>query len=519
MGLYSNKQRWKIILLIGALILFIISLYASNILVSDLSKREKEKAKQWAEAIKKKFELIKLTDNIFNQLRDREKQEVNTWLEATKSLFLSPIEGDPSIQLAFSIINKNKDIPVIILDEKNNVTNYKNAPFDTSEIRQKHPKKSLQEQIKLLEDSLKKTALSWKSQGRSFTVEVFQGMTMTCAYFDSKELISLQKERDSIIQSFNNELIENQNQIPVLLVDARSGKILGNNLNFKGLSEKRKSEILEELKKNNPPIVLDFKDGNRNLLYFDESTDIKKLQWYPYIQFLIISLFVFTSYLVFSTFRKAEQNQVWAGMAKETAHQLGTPLSSLMAWVQYLETQNLDPMVIAEMQKDVDRLETITDRFSKIGSGAKMESKDLVITIGNILDYLRSRITDKVFIEYKILYEGPIFLNHNTSLIEWVVENICKNGVDAMEGKGKLTVSLQVVEKWIYIDISDTGKGISKNQFKRIFKPGFTTKTRGWGLGLSLAQRIITNYHKGKISVLHSEIGKGTCFRISLPIQ
>ncbi len=254
-------------------------------------------------------------------------------------------------------------------------------------------------------------------------------------------------------------------------------------------------------------------------MYFDESTDIKKLQWYPYIQFLIISLFVFTSYLVFSTFRKAEQNQVWAGMAKETAHQLGTPLSSLMAWVQYLETQNLDPMVIAEMQKDVDRLETITDRFSKIGSGAKMESKDLVITIGNILDYLRSRITDKVFIEYKILYEGPIFLNHNTSLIEWVVENICKNGVDAMEGKGKLTVSLQVVEKWIYIDISDTGKGISKNQFKRIFKPGFTTKTRGWGLGLSLAQRIITNYHKGKISVLHSEIGKGTCFRISLPIQ
>jgi signal transduction histidine kinase len=350
-------------------------------------------------------------------------------------------------------------------------------------------------------------------------VEVFEGMTMTCAYFDSKELISLQKERDSIIQSFNNELIENQNQIPVLLVDAKSEKIIGNNLNFNRLSEKKKRELIEELKKNNPPIVLDFKDGTRNLLYFDESTDIKKLQWYPYIQFFIIGLFVFTAYLVFSTFRKAEQNQVWAGMAKETAHQLGTPLSSLMAWVQYLETQNLDPMVISEMQKDVDRLETITDRFSKIGSGAKMESKDLVITIGNILDYLRSRITDKVLVEYKILHEGPVFLNHNTSLIEWVVENICKNGVDAMEGKGKLTVTLQVVEKWIYIDITDIGKGLSKNQFNRVFKPGFTTKTRGWGLGLSLAQRIITNYHNGKISVLHSEIGKGTCFRISLPIH
>lgn len=519
MGIYSNKQRWKIILLFGAIILFILSLYASNVLVSDLSKREKERAKQWAEAIKKKFELIKLTDNIFNQLRDREKQEVNTWLEATKSLFLSPIEGDPSIQLAFSIINKNKDIPVIILDGKNNVTNYKNTPFDTSDIKQRYPNKALQEQIKLLEDSLKKTALSWKALGRSFEVEVFEGMTMTCAYFDSKELISLQKERDSIIQSFNNELIENQNQIPVLLVDAKSNKTIGNNLNINGLGENNKREIIEELKRNNPPIVLDFKDGTRNLLYFDESTDIKKLQWYPYIQFFIISLFVFTSYLVFSTFRKAEQNQVWAGMAKETAHQLGTPLSSLMAWVQYLETQNLDSMVIMEMQKDVDRLEIITDRFSKIGSGAKMESKDLVVTIGNILDYLRSRITDKVVFEYKILHEGPIFLNHNTSLIEWVVENICKNGVDAMEGKGKLTVQLEIIEKWICIDITDTGKGLSKNQFKRIFKPGFTTKTRGWGLGLSLAQRIVTNYHGGKIIVLHSEIGKGTCFRISLPIH
>jgi len=517
MGLYSNKQRWKIFLLIGAVVLFIISLYVSNVMVSDLSKREREKATQWAEAIKKKLELVKLTNRTFTKLRNREKQEVNTWIDATRSLFLSPIEGDASIQLAFSIINKNTDIPVIVLDDQNNVTNYKNTAIDTAEIRALYPTKTTTERSKLLDDTLQKIALLWKNTGRSFTVDVFEGMTMTCAYFDSRELLQLEKERDSIINAFNKELIENQDQIPVLLVDSKTGKSIGNNLKINQLSESQKTDFLTDFKQKNSPIILDFKDGTRNLIYYDESAELKKLQWYPVIQFIIIGLFVFTAYLVFSTFRKAEQNQVWAGMAKETAHQLGTPLSSLMAWVQYLETQNIDPMIVKEMQKDVDRLEIITDRFSKIGSGAKMESKDLVVTIGNILDYLRTRISDKVTIDYRIINEGPILLRHNPSLIEWVIENICKNGVDAMEGKGKLQVQIAQENSWIHIDISDTGKGMSKKQYARIFKPGYTTKTRGWGLGLTLAHRIIRNYHQGKLVVLHSELGVGTCFRISLP--
>jgi hypothetical protein len=517
MGLYSNKQRWKIVLFIGALILFVVSLYVSNLLVSDLSNRERERAKEWAEAIKKKLELIKLTNNTFTKLRDREKQEVNTWVDATKSLFLSPLDGDASIQLAYSIINQNKDIPVIVLDDKNKVSNWKNTPIDTAEINKLFPTKSLVEKTKILEDTLQKLALQWKKQGRFFNAEVFEGFTMTCTYNDSKELIKLEHERDSIIQSFNKELIENQDQIPVLVIDSKSGKVIGDNLKLSKMDREKQTAFISSFKLKNAPISIDFKDGSSNLIYYDESAELKKIQWYPYIQFFIIGIFVFTAYLVFSTFRKAEQNQVWAGMAKETAHQLGTPLSSLMAWVQYLETQNIDPMVTTEMQKDVDRLETITDRFSKIGSGAKMDNKDLVITIGNILDYLRSRISDKVSIEYKIVNEEPIYLNHNSSLIEWVIENICKNGVDAMEGKGKLEVRLERIQQWIYIDISDTGKGMTKSQYTKIFKPGFSTKTRGWGLGLTLAQRIIRNYHQGKIVVLHSEIGKGTIFRISLP--
>jgi hypothetical protein len=517
MGLYSNKQRWKILLFIGALILFVVSLYVSNLLVSDLSNRERERAKEWAEAIKKKLELIKLTNNTFTKLRDREKQEVNTWVDATKSLFLSPLDADASIQLAYSIINQNKDIPVIVLDDKNKVSNWKNTPIDTADINRLYPTKSTLEKTKILEDTLQKMALVWKAQGRFFNAEVFEGFVMTCAFNDSKELIKLEHERDSIIQSFNKELIENQDQIPVLVIESKTGKVIGDNLKLSKMDSENRMAFIDAFKQKNAPINLDFKDGTRNLIYYDESAELKKIQWYPYIQFFIIGIFVFTAYLVFSTFRKAEQNQVWAGMAKETAHQLGTPLSSLMAWVQYLESQNIDPMVTTEMQKDVDRLETITDRFSKIGSGAKMENKDLVVTIGNILDYLRSRISDKVTIDYKILNEEPIFLNHNSSLIEWVIENICKNGVDAMEGKGKLEVRVERIQKWIHIDISDTGKGMTKAQFNKIFKPGFSTKTRGWGLGLTLAQRIIKNYHQGKIIVLQSEVGKGTTFRISLP--
>jgi hypothetical protein len=517
MGLYSNKQRWKILLFIGALILFVVSLYVSNLLVSDLSNRERERAKEWAEAIKKKLELIKLTNNTFTKLRDREKQEVNTWVDATKSLFLSPLDADASIQLAYSIINQNKDIPVIVLDDKNKVSNWKNTPIDTADINRLYPTKSTLEKTKILEDTLQKMALEWKAQGRFFNAEVFEGFVMTCAFNDSKELIKLEHERDSIIQSFNKELIENQDQIPVLVIESKTGKVIGDNLKLSKMDSENRMAFIDAFKQKNAPINLDFKDGTRNLIYYDESAELKKIQWYPYIQFFIIGIFVFTAYLVFSTFRKAEQNQVWAGMAKETAHQLGTPLSSLMAWVQYLESQNIDPMVTTEMQKDVDRLETITDRFSKIGSGAKMENKDLVVTIGNILDYLRSRISDKVTIDYKILNEEPIFLNHNSSLIEWVIENICKNGVDAMEGKGKLEVRVERIQKWIHIDISDTGKGMTKAQFNKIFKPGFSTKTRGWGLGLTLAQRIIKNYHQGKIIVLQSELGNGTTFRISLP--
>jgi two-component system, sporulation sensor kinase D len=265
-----------------------------------------------------------------------------------------------------------------------------------------------------------------------------------------------------------------------------------------------------------PPTKLTY-NGESKLLYLKDSEEVQQLFWLPYLQFGILGLIVLIGYLLFSMYRKAEQNQVWAGMAKETAHQLGTPLSSMMAWVAYLEQQDIDPMIPKEMHKDLERLEKITDRFSKIGSGAKLIEADLAQTIENNLNYLKARLSQKVDIQFELKGERPLMVQHNASLIEWVIENICKNAVDAMEGIGSLRIEVLEVAEWVHIDISDTGKGLTPKQFKTIFEPGYSTKKRGWGLGLTLVKRIVEEYHKGKVFVLHSEPEKGTTFRISLP--
>jgi signal transduction histidine kinase len=229
----------------------------------------------------------------------------------------------------------------------------------------------------------------------------------------------------------------------------------------------------------------------------------------------MIILFVYIGYAIFNTFRKAEQNQVWAGMAKETAHQLGTPLSSLIGWVEYLDTQDVDKSIPAEMKKDVDRLVKVADRFSKIGSETHLENSDLLITVNSVMTYLRPRISKKVEISVNAS-QHEIIVPYNISLIEWVIENIAKNAVDAMENVGKLSIHLSQTEKETIIDFTDTGKGVAAQHFQKIFKPGFTSKKRGWGLGLSLVKRIITVYHKGNVFVLKSELNKGTTMRICL---
>ena len=517
MDLYSKKQRWKIGLLIVALATIGVSLVVSNNMVSKIAEKEKTKAKQWADAIQKKVELLKFTNATFDQLRIKERSKIEVVVRAQKTV-LNPSALNVNQDLAFAmeIIQENNDIPVVLLDDNNKLSQYKN--IDTALFRTLISSSSEKEYIAFLEDSIVQRSLTWKEKGRFFTINVFEDFNMTYIYDDSKALKSLEKSRDSLLLAFNRDLIDGSNLVPVLLLNSSKDSVIGSNIDATRLDAKHLKISIAEFSRQNPPIKIDLGEGNQNWLYFDESPEVKQLIWFPYIQFGMISLIVIVGYLIFSTYRKAEQNQVWAGMAKETAHQLGTPLSSLMAWVQHLETTDTDPMIAAEMQKDLVRLEKITDRFSKIGSGAKLLNEDLVVTIGNNLEYLRARLSSKVFITMTIKDEQAMIVPHNPSLIEWVVENICKNAVDAMEGDGKLLITMHGDNKWAHVDIQDTGKGLTPAQYKAIFAPGFSTKKRGWGLGLTLVKRIVEDNHKGKVFVLRSEIDKGTTFRISLPL-
>ncbi len=520
MNLYSNKQKWKIVLLIIALITVAVSLWVSNSTVQKVSDRERLRAKQWADAIKKKAELVEFTNRAFHQLRGYERRKIKLYLEATKEISKVPLDLNcfPDYRFPISIINENTDIPVILVDDQNQISSYNNLDFDTADLRPLYPQASRRELVRKFEDSLLTLTKIWEKKHAPFRVEVVEGLTMTSFYTDTKRTIQLERERDSLITAFNNELINDSKLVPVVLMDKHKDSLLASNLPKDKTTGENLKKTLHSLELVNEPINISFGGDQVNLLYFDNSDELKQLQFFPYIQFLIIGLFIFIGYLLFSTFRKAEQNQVWAGMAKETAHQLGTPLSSLMAWIQLLETQNIDPNIITEMQKDVERLDTVSQRFSKIGSETHLTQGDIRETVQGVMDYLRPRISQRVAMTSHFA-EEPVFVNHNKQLMEWVMENIIRNAVDAMESKGKLDVTIKTVPERVYIEISDTGKGLLPKQFKSIFEPGYTTKKRGWGLGLSLVKRIVSEYHKGKVYVVHSEIGKGTTIRVSLPLK
>lgn len=516
MKLYSNKQKWKIVLLIVALILVGISLLFSNSIVSKVSQRERDRVTQWADAIKKRAELVRLTNRSFNQLREKELGEMELWIAATKEVSrATPLNTQQSYDLPLKIINNNKDIPVIVLDQDKRVSTHINLGFDKESLQASHPAKAPNEIKKLFEDSLVQLANNWEQVNPSFTIEIYEGLFMTYYYNDSRTIVKLEQERDSLINAFNKELIENTDLVPVVLTDSTKSIALASNLDAQDILPEELPNTLKSLSYDNKPIPISFEEGQQSWVFYASSPELTQLQYFPYIQFLLIGLFIFIGYIIFSTFRKAEQNKVWAGMAKETAHQLGTPLSSLMAWVELLRGMDIDKSIPEEMDKDIKRLSQVTDRFSKIGANTSLKDEYIVNTTQNLLSYLRTRIPKKISLHFDA-EENELNVPHNASLFEWVIENICKNAIDAMEGEGNLWVTIHSTGNKVYIDIKDDGKGMSSHQQRSVFQPGFTTKKRGWGLGLSLAKRIIEQYHKGKITILSSELGKGTTFRITL---
>ncbi|MBQ1732248.1 MAG: HAMP domain-containing histidine kinase [Bacteroidales bacterium] len=316
------------------------------------------------------------------------------------------------------------------------------------------------------------------------------------------------------------EVLENNQTIPVILVDADNETIISyRNLDtIKMEDAEYAAEKLEEFRNNGKEsFSIIGPDGEvMNTIYYSDSLLLKKLQYYPYVQLILIAIFIVMGYIVLNVSRRSEQNHVWLGMSKETAHQLGTPISSLMAWLEIMRDEHGETEMFREVEKDVKRLEKIAARFSKIGSKPKLQENELIGCIRTTMSYLKTRIPSTIHLETNITDKDEIFLPLNVELFEWVIENLCKNAVDAIGTNGTIRITIESDENNVGIEISDTGKGISKSNFKNVFRPGYTTKNRGWGLGLSLAKRIVEEYHGGKIFVKSSEIGKGTTFRIIL---
>lgn len=327
-----------------------------------------------------------------------------------------------------------------------------------------------------------------------------------------KTLLNADPEKDDV--ELPRQIMSNNTTIPIILVE--NGKII-NHVNIDEETTNNKAKLntyLERLKKENEPIKIEYDLNKYQYVYYGNSSLLNKLKYYPVALLLIIFLFGAVVYNFYRSTKMATQNKLWAGMAKETAHQIGTPLSSLIGWLEIMKADNVDETIVAEIEKDINRLQTITDRFSKIGSEPVLEINDISKETHESFDYLQSRFSKQIEFSFKAP-KNPILVSFNPALHSWTIENLVKNAIDAMKGRGKLALTIREEGNFVKIKVSDTGKGIPKKQFRKVFEPGFTTKKRGWGLGLSLTKRIVEDYHKGKIKVSESEIGKGTTMQIS----
>ena len=337
--------------------------------------------------------------------------------------------------------------------------------------------------------------------------------------FAQSDFLEGMDDLEADVSGLTTQVMETNTTTPMILVDDK-GKIF-NIRNIDTTNIRNPETYLEKLKtrfeKENTPIKVRYKDTIFGTIVYGNSELLNKLKYYPLALVLIIILFAAVAYFFYRSTKVATQNKLWTGMAKETAHQIGTPLSSLIGWTEILRSENVNPDYIKEIEKDVDRLQTITDRFSKIGSVPKLDKVDIVFATQDSYDYLKRRSSDLIEFEFDAPSD-PLFVNLNMQLYSWTIENLVKNAIDAMKGKGQLKIALTNSDKEVFIQVTDTGKGIPKTRYKKIFNPGFTSKKRGWGLGLSLSKRIIEDYHQGRIKVLHSELKKGSTIQISLKL-
>ena len=496
-NLYTNKKRWKWALAVIALLIIGASLWYTNHLVKSIAEQETRQVKMWAAAMEQHAVMMKSTEEFFNKVSEQEQLRVDLLANAYRRII--DISSDENTAVYLDIIRNNISIPLVLTDKKGNIMSKANLPPEQNE--------------KTVFDEEMKRAYSKFSP---IKIDPGYGSVQWLYYNESRIYTDLKAVLEDMIDHFMEEITLNSVGAPVIITNEDQTKILSFG-NLDSLMMQDTNYVKQQLaimRDENEPLQIDFMNTGKATIFYRTSDLVEQMRYYPIIQIIVFALFLLIAYLLFSYARRSEQNQVWAGMAKETAHQLGTPISSLMGWVELLKMQKEPFLGTYEMEKDIERLQIVTDRFSKIGSVPEPEPTNIIYLIQDSMDYLQKRFSK---FEFEVnLPDGELIMPLIPSLFRWVLENLTKNAIDAMGDHGKITLDLIDDGDHIHIDVSDTGKGIPKSKIKQVFNPGYTSKKRGWGLGLSLAKRIIEDYHKGKIYVKSSVVGEGTTFRITL---
>ena len=481
-----------------ALVLIAASLWYTNRLVKSIAEQETRQVKMWAAAMEQHAVMMQSTEEFFNKVSEQEQLRVDLLANAYRRVI--DISTNENTAIYLDIIRNNISIPLVITDTKDNIIFSSNLPAD-------------QEGKKVFDSEMK----HYYSKFPPIKIDPGYGSVQWLHYNESLIYTELKAVLESMIDHFMEEITLNSVGAPVIITNEDQSKILSYG-NLDSLMMQDTNYVKQQLaimSSENDPLQIEFMNTGKATVFYRTSDLVQQMRYYPMIQMVVFALFLIIAYLLFSSARRSEQNRVWAGMAKETAHQLGTPLSSLMGWIELLKMQEEPFVGTHEMEKDIERLQIVTDRFSKIGSIPVLEPADVIYHIHDTMDYLQKRFSKKFEFEIN-LPEGELVIPLIPSLFRWVLENVTKNAIDAMGDHGKITVDLINDSDHIHIDISDTGKGIPKSKIKQVFNPGYTSKKRGWGMGLSLARRIIEDYHKGKIFVKSSIVGQGTTFRITL---
>ncbi len=501
MDVYSRKSNLKLILLLLGTFIGLATITYTNRLANKIAEEEKYKAKLWAEAIGRKAKLVRYTKELFTKLAEEERRKVNVYAQSTA--FVLSVENNDLLTFFNDIITSNNDIPAILCDGQGNILGVRNIELPAGANKFSDLPSSIRAEF---------------SMYPPITVD-YKISKNYIYYKDSNLFTKLKQTLNDLVETFISEVVVNSASAPVILTDEKMNMLDYGNID----SAKMKStdDVLKRIKQmqsTHDPVVADLGEGITRYIYYDDSDTLKQLRIFPFVQLGIFTAFLLIAYFAFSSARKSEQNLVWVGMAKETAHQLGTPISSLEGWIEYLRDlpgMKGNEKLLTELESDVNRLSLVAERFSKIGSVPQLVTQNVNETLERNINYMRRRSSQSVTMN---LICSPLLLfKINNQLFDWVIENLLKNALDAMDGEGKIDVVVTSDAAHIFIDISDTGKGIPKSKFETIFEPGYSTKRRGWGLGLSLTKRIVQDYHNGKIVVKQSEIGKGTTFRITLP--